>query len=112
MMPLFDGIDLAPDAEFLLWWAGLMVVIGLAIGAYMAARRAWRRVGVSRPRSRRKYGDRRIVPRFLWFPTRAWLEDPPSWRWLEWAWIEQKYLAPGWSLVYYWAKGPTDFHRY
>ena len=43
MMPLFDGIDLAPDAVFLLWVAGLMVAIGLVIGVYMAGRWVWRR---------------------------------------------------------------------
>ncbi len=42
MTPLFDRIDLASDAAFLLWVAGGMVAIGLAIGAYMVGRRAWR----------------------------------------------------------------------
>lgn len=63
------------------------------------------------PRHKHKYGDRRITRRFLWLPTCAHLEGPPSWRWLEWAWCEQKYLAPGWSLVYYWANGPLGFHN-
>ena len=42
MTPFFDRLDLAPDAVFLLWFAGLMVAIGLAIGAYMAGKRKGR----------------------------------------------------------------------
>ncbi len=45
MTPLFNRIDYASDAAFLLWVAGLMAAIGLAIGAYMVARRAWRWMG-------------------------------------------------------------------
>ncbi len=45
MTPLFDGFDLAPDAVFLLWFAVGMVVIGVGIGAYMAARKVWRWAG-------------------------------------------------------------------
>ncbi len=45
MTPLFNRIDLAPDAVFLLWFAVGMAAIGLVIGAYMVARRAWRWVG-------------------------------------------------------------------
>ncbi|KKN61612.1 hypothetical protein LCGC14_0520650 [marine sediment metagenome] len=56
MTPLFDGLDLAPDAAFLLWFAVGMVAIGLAIGAYMVGRRAWRWVG--RARRRRRIGRR------------------------------------------------------
>ena len=43
MTPFFDRLDLAPDAAFLLWVAGLMVAIGLVIGAYMVGRWVWRR---------------------------------------------------------------------
>ncbi len=50
MMPLFDGIDLAPDAVFLLWVAGGMVAIGVGSGAYMGGRRAWHRVAAARRR--------------------------------------------------------------
>ncbi len=42
MTSLFDRLDLAPDAVFLLWFAAGMAAIGLAIGAYMVARRAGR----------------------------------------------------------------------
>lgn len=56
------------------------------------------------------YGDRRIKREFLWFPTFAMLDEPLKFRWLKWAWVERKYLAPFWSLVYHWADGPTDFH--
>ena len=48
MTSFFDGIDLAPDAAFLLWFAVGMMAIGLAIGVYMAARWVWRRVGSAR----------------------------------------------------------------
>ena len=44
MTPLFNRIDYASDAVFLLWFAAGMVAIGLVIGAYMAARWVWRRV--------------------------------------------------------------------
>ena len=68
MMPLFDRLDLAPDAVFLLWVAGGMVAIGLVIGAYMVGKRAWRRgIGMraQRRRNRRAYAVRieRIVER-------------------------------------------------
>ncbi len=45
MTPLFNRIDYASDAVFLLWFAVGMVAIGLAIGAYMVARRVWRWAG-------------------------------------------------------------------
>ena len=45
MTSLFDRLDLASDAVFLLWFAVGMVAIGLAIGAYMVARRVWRWAG-------------------------------------------------------------------
>ncbi len=68
MTPLFDGLDLAPDAAFLLWFAVGMVAIGVGIGAYMVGRRAWRRgIGMraQRRRDRRAYAVRieRIVER-------------------------------------------------
>lgn len=55
MMPFFDRLDFASDAAFLLWVASLMLWIGLAIGAYMVARRAWRWVG--RRKRRIAYSD-------------------------------------------------------
>ena len=42
MRPLFNRIDYASDAAFLLWFAVGMVAIGVVIGAYMLGRRAWR----------------------------------------------------------------------
>ncbi len=58
MIHLFDRLDLAPDAMFLLWCAGLMAAIGLAIGVYMAGRRAWRWVGRRRKRLSYEYVDK------------------------------------------------------
>ncbi len=58
MIPLFDGIDLASDAEFLLWFAGGMVAIGLVIGVYMVARRVGRWVGRRRKRLSYEYVDK------------------------------------------------------
>lgn len=52
MTPLFDGIDLASDAVFLLWFAVGLVASGLVIGAYMVGRKAWRWVGKARRRRR------------------------------------------------------------
>ncbi len=51
MTPFFDRLDLASDAAFLLWAAGLMVAIGLVIGAYMVGKRAWRWVGRRKDRA-------------------------------------------------------------
>ncbi len=56
MTPLFNRIDYASDAVFLLWFAVGMAAIGLVIGAYMAGRRAWRWTG--RARRRRRIGRR------------------------------------------------------
>ncbi len=50
MTPLFNRIDYASDAVFLLWVAVGMAAIGVGIGAYMAGRRAWRWVGRARRR--------------------------------------------------------------
>ncbi len=52
MTPLFDRLDLAPDAVFLLWVAGGMVAIGVGIGAYMVGKRLWRWVAAARRRRR------------------------------------------------------------
>ena len=62
MMPLFDRLDLAPDAEFLLWSAGLMVAIGLVIGVYMVGRKAGRWVmWLWATRDRRPMNDKIIT---------------------------------------------------
>jgi len=55
MIPLFDRLDLAPDAVFLLWCALWALRIGGALVAFMATRWAWRRVG--RQKRRVAYRD-------------------------------------------------------
>ncbi len=71
MTPLFDGIDLAPDAVFLLWVAGGMVAIGVGIGAYMAGKRAGRWVmWLWATRDRRPMNDKIITDLIYGRPTR------------------------------------------
>ncbi len=82
-MPLFDGIDYASDAVFLLWFAVGMVAIGLAIGAYMVARRAGRWVGKAR-RRREQFNDwMRSAPDGWRIPgmrqTMSWSEYAKKW---------------------------------
>ena len=55
MTPLFNRIDYASDAAFLLWFAVGMAAIGVVIGAYMAGRWVWRRV----EKARREYRERK-----------------------------------------------------
>lgn len=52
MTPLFNGIDLASDAAFLLWVAYIMLRFGLALSVFAAARIVWRWVGKARRRRR------------------------------------------------------------
>ncbi len=52
MTPLFDRLDYASDAAFLLWFAVGMVAIGLVIGVYMVGKRAWRWAAAARRRRR------------------------------------------------------------
>ena len=62
------------------------------------------------PKQKHKYGDLRIVRRFLWLPTCAGMQEPTEWRWLEWAWIQQQWIdCLVWSLPYYFVEGPNDF---
>ena len=57
--PLFDGIDLAPDAAFLLWFAVGMAAIGLVIGAYMVGMWEWRRgIGMRAQRRHARFEKR------------------------------------------------------
>ncbi len=71
MTPLFNRLDLASDAAFLLWFAVGMVAIGLVIGAYMVGRRARRWVmWLWATRDRRPMNDKIITDLIYGRPTR------------------------------------------
>lgn len=42
---IFDRLDFASDAVFLLWFVCLMLAIGACIGVFMVAKELWWRVG-------------------------------------------------------------------
>lgn len=61
MTPFFDRFDAIPELEFALWFALLMLGIGLVIGAVIVIRWVWRKVaGARRARRERKEYDAQL----------------------------------------------------